>query len=338
MDDLYLSQDDENSFCNPFHQDSFSFDNYLATPLRNDFFPSDQIINQDYKGMFINNTLEQDNLDNPLLEAQSTGFATGKIPNLKEKPISDKRKEGASDFKIEIDNNNIDESIGENCDESEQFLTKKIKRSENKKCGRKFKNGLEKGNHTKNSEDNMIMKIKITIINSVLYLLNNSFIYGNFSKDKSRRFLKIQPEIYTTNKKDKNIELLRLPIKTILNNEISKKNSTATGNHNKKLIQDICKEKEKKETDIINILNLTFGEFLNLFRGSVSPELETKLSSIKNIKEKFMKMEDFIEKVWEQEKNKGETKENINTYIIKLKNLCMNYEKWFNSKKGRERK
>ena len=205
-----------------------------------------------------------------------------------------------------------------------------------KKFGRKNKKSFEEGTHTKNSEDNMITKIKIAIINAILFLLNNSFIHKDFSTGTSQKFLKIESCIYKTIKKDVNLEILDLTIRELLSKNISTKYYTKDNNHNIELIKKIYEE--KIETNIINILNLTFRDFLNLFRLKISKELEKKISVIENIKEKFMNITVFIEKIKQQEEENGETDEKINKYINGLVDLCDHYEDWFNNKKGRERK
>ena len=53
--------------------------------------------------------------------------------------------------------------------------------------------------------------------------------------------------------------------------------------------------------------------------------------------EKFSNMETFLEKIKLQEIDKKESKESINNYMNALKELCMNFEKWFKDKLGRKR-
>ena len=361
------------SHSNLFDSNPLGFGNDLIL-FKDDSYFDDQIKNQWYKNLFDNNIPGQNNSSNYQLqvEDQSTGYATGKVQNFKEIPnsiqdqekekkipnsiqdqekekgipnsiqdqekekkipnsIQDQEIEKESNIKIEIDNN-------------KEFVQKKRKRQnknnqvlkENQKCGRKNKKSLEERTHTKYNEDNMITKIKVVIINSILVLLNSCFIHINFSTGSSPKFLKIEPDKYNTIKKDKNLEMLDLTIRELLSNEICTKNYTEDDNHNIELINKIYKE--KVETDIINILNLTFRDFLNLFRLKISKELEKKISDIKYIKEKFMNITGFIEKIKQQEKKKGETDEKINEYINRLVDLCGRYENWFNDKKGRERK
>ena len=306
-------------------------------------FSDDQTTNLDSKKMFSDNIPEQNLnlLSQPPLESQSTDSITVKILI----PKQDQKKEEVNSLNIVLNNIILDKNnVIKNKVKNEKFINKKRERSKNnceisnkKKCGRKFKESDDIGEHTKNCDDNMISKIKTCIINAILVLLNNSFIYIDFNNTSSidRKFLKIVPNIYTISRKDKNIELLGLTIKDLLNNDISSKNSAIRKDHNKEVIKKIYNE--QKETDIINILNLTFGEFLNFFRGKVSDELNKKLSIIKNIKGKFMNMTNFLEKIKKQEMQKGGKEEDVNEYIQKLRKLCLNYENWFEQKKSRNK-
>ena len=306
-------------------------------------FSDDQTTNLDSKKMFSDNIPEQNlnRFSQQPLESQSSDSITVKILI----PKQDQKKEEVNNLNIVLNNIILDKNnVIKNKVKNEKFINKKRERSKNnceisnkKKCGRKFKESDDIGEHTKNCDDNMISKIKTCIINAILVLLNNSFIYIDFNNTSSidRKFVKIVPNIYTISRKDKNIELLGLTIKDLLNNDISSKNSAIRKDHNKELIKKIYNE--QKETDIINILNLTFGEFLNFFRGKVSDELNKKLSIIKNIKGKFMNMTNFLEKIKKQEMQKGGKEEDVNEYIQKLRKLCLNYENWFEQKKSRNK-
>ena len=53
--------------------------------------------------------------------------------------------------------------------------------------------------------------------------------------------------------------------------------------------------------------------------------------------QKYKNINLFFDEIFRQEINKNETKENIEIYINNIKDLCMNYESWFLSKKGRNR-
>ena len=232
--------------------------------------------------------------------------------------------------------------------QNNKYTNKKRERSKNrntiikekKQYGRKkkFNESENNENQIKYNEDNMITKIKICIINSILFLLNNSFIYFNFNTGSfnNKKFLKIEPNIYSSNKRDYNLKMLKMTIRDLFYNDISNKIYKEDKTHNKKLIDEIYKQ--QKETEVIKLLELTFEEFLNLFRGTISNELEKKLSLIKHIKEKFTNITNFEDKTRKKGIENGETNEAIDSYIQKLKDLCFNYEDWFDKKKSRKEK
>ena len=241
-----------------------------------------------------------------------------------------------------IDNKNDEKNL-----ENNLFLNKKRKNAknnnktpkENKRRGRKKMNDeRDIAEHTKHSEDNMITKIKTFIINAIIVLLNNSFIHLSFSdfSSKNKKFLKISPKIYITKQRDTNLKMLKSTTKDLLYNDICTKfkNNSVKKDHNKKLIDDIYSQ--RTETDVIKILDLTFGEFLDFFRGTIPNELKTKLSLITNVRTKFMNIDSFFDKVREQEKRAGEKDKDIDEYIENLRIICLKYEKWFEKKCRRD--
>ena len=95
---------------------------------------------------------------------------------------------------------------------------------------------------------------------------------------------------------------------------------------------------ENVETNVIQILELTFGDLLNIFRETITNELQEKIRLINYIKENFKCLPYFLEKIIADEKANGEIEDNINVYVDKIKELSMNYEKWFNKKRTRKTK
>ena len=193
--------------------------------------------------------------------------------------------------------------------------TKRIKDDKAKNMGRKKKDGQEKGEHTKFTEDNIIRKIKSNFIDYSHNLINNSF------KNKELQFLRFDSEINENLKKDYNLELMDRTFKDLYENTpISKKYkkiSIENGDLNKNIINKIYYEEPVKEFDVINLLNMTYKELFNDF-------------IINNL-------DKFLSDIYEEEKNKNESEENILYYIEKVKQLCYSYENWYLKKKGRNR-
>ena len=194
---------------------------------------------------------------------------------------------------------------------------KKRKRSSEKvgqtESGRKTKDSNIKGKHNKFSEDNMMRKIKTNFFKYINGQLNAKL------KNKYFKFLKLDSKISENLKKDFNDSLMKTKIKDIyLNTEISSKYRTQIKNNhdtNIKIIEEIYSERE--EIDVINTLELTyidlFGEFKNNY------------------------LDQFLNRIKKEEEDKKESEKDINAYIDKIKSLCLNYDGWFNDKKGRNR-
>ena len=141
--------------------------------------------------------------------------------------------------------------------------------------------------------------------------------------------LSLEKSKYKSVKKDFNVGLLKTKLKTIFFNDISTKyKKNADINNNKLLIEKIYEE--KKETDIIKILELTFEELLNIFRRTISSELQEKINNIKNFDKNFRYLTDLIE----EENIKGESED----YTNQIKYLTNCFENWFNDKKARRNK
>ena len=312
---------------------SFS-SNFDDSYYQNGIFTKPSNYNQDYNEILkndmykfeINYPLEENTPFNNIFEEKSTGFIS-KINNHIEK---------INEIK---DNKNIEEnSFTEFKKEINQNLTrKKTKRDgiEKRKCGRKKKDSDEKGTHTKNYDDNIIAKIKTILMNSILDLLNKSFIYFNPDHKPFLKFA-LEKNKYKSIKKDINLKLLKTKIKDILNIEVSSKYTIKDKNYNKILIKKIYDE--GKETNIIKILELTFGDLLNIFSESetISDELQEKISHIEKINENFRRLPYYLNKI--KEDNNRESEEDMKAHIDRIKYLSINFEKWFNEKIAKKNK
>ena len=175
--------------------------------------------------------------------------------------------------------------------------------------GRKKQNSGETGLHTKHYDDNMMRRInKVSLENLRKYI--NSLI-GNLLKEK---------------------------IKDIFSGEISAKykNKIYTKDYNKKLINEllllyeknkdkISEEESSKEKSPIEkiyfIFNLTYLEYLKLFRKEIIIEELNDLPKVDEVCKKF------------KDANNGDIEE----YKTNFTNFISNYEKIINDKKSRNR-
>ena len=200
-------------------------------------------------------------------------------------------------------NNNNEIIINENDVEPKSLLNKKTNRGRK----RKDEKDLDDSRHGKDSEDNIMRKIKTHLVDQIVILLNKSL------NDKEKKFLKIDKTINENLKRDYNMQLMEKTIKTIFTEtKISskyKKNDDIY--YNKKLIQKIFDEKTEYNT--INLLQKKFIEMLRFIREN-------------NLKE-------FLESIQKKESKNPNNQE----YINSIKGLFFRYEDWFSDKKGRNR-
>mgnify|MGYP006873144719 CR=1 FL=1 len=233
-------------------------------------------------------------------------------------------------FKIDITNKNtqptlnpigsqniIDyEDLNENCINGNKLDDK----TKQKVLGRKRKNSKEVGKHDKYSEDNIIRKIKSTLLN-FLRIFINSFIYDKFNGNIGegifkKEILKMNQTQIIYGKDDK--QLLNRTLKNIFSYDLSKKYSTFDSNHNKKIIEFLLKETdEEKKIEFQNLFSLTFMDCLNHFSGIKSVPILEGMKLLKDLCKKFKD-----EKV----------------YLDLLKYYTLNFENIIKIKRNRKRR
>ena len=203
--------------------------------------------------------------------------------------------------------------------------------------GRKKKEEKDKGNHTKNSEDNIMRKIKSNFMSFCHELINRSL------KNKNWTFVRLKSNVNEYLKRDFNIQLLNKTFRELYEETpISSRYRSEKRDRkddNKNLIHKIYEE--NVEIDTIKLLNLTYRELFSVFTREIKnmdPELEMKIEEISLLEtNEFSNIYKFFEEIEENLKKDKEPEEDIKNYLESLKNLCMNYENWFSNKKGRNR-
>ena len=217
-----------------------------------------------------------------------------------------------------------------------------IELEENKKVkfGRKKIDDSENGKHDKNSNDNIINKIKGNFIN---YFIRNFIKFHSINKKID--FKKLPREFIADLNKETNEALYERKISDILReNKISSKYSSCDKYENRKIIDKIYEE--NKEINVMKILELTYEELFIIFRRKLNnPKDKEKLEEIKNkigldLLDKKGKYED-IEYLTNDIKKKYKKKlsePQLNEYVNNVEDLCLNYKKWFDDKIGRTSK
>lgn len=213
-----------------------------------------------------------------------------------------------------VDNNDQNKDDIINIEKEEKIIEEK---TETKKKIKKENNGIKKGrrrndesyietaDHNKFNKDNIMRKIKSFFFKYILIILNGTL------KNKYYKFYPLNSSLNEDLKKDFNEKLLKRTIRDIFeNSELCKRNINRE-NANKLLIQKIFKENTEKT--VINILNSTYNDILDYVRD--------------------IQLENFLGMIRKKElKNKKNTLEVVESYMKEVKELLLNYEKWFGEK------
>jgi len=202
------------------------------------------------------------------------------------------------------------------------YLKKPFK--EKKKLGRKIKSYECLGEHNKFSDDNIQMKLKNAILNSVFQFINQKLkiLYSDNDKKflNNMKLLKLKQNSKELSKVEYNKKLLRRTLKSIFSEEVSEKYSRYSPEHNKDLIETLINEKDEIKRIFFNkLFNLTFIDCLNHFRGSHFFE---ELCGMKKFEQYF---------------NELKYGNNNDLYEKVLKYYLVNYEREVMDKKGRNR-
>ena len=171
--------------------------------------------------------------------------------------------------------------------------------------------------HTKYSRDNIILKLNFLFYRFILDFIHKHMI------DKTKFLRKPDYLAIRMNNRIKNERLLTMKISDIL----SEKDKF----ENRKIIDKIYDE--KKERNVIKILELTFEELFIIFRRKLNdPEDLLKLEKMKDkiegidLNENNNQYDDFVIYL--------ERYKNDKDYIEKITKICLNYEKIMRAKKG----
>ena len=308
------------------------FSSNVLEPTENSVFEEEYILDGENQ----NFSFEMDNIYKELFENNNinhkkndrTNEQTNKIFFTVTKDISllNKKRYRNDDSENSTGENSNSENILENSENNDEegininSENKDISNNKNKK-------------HNRYCTDNVINKLKGYLFNHFLIDIVKK---NSIKKDIILKKLPNKTFIADLNKK-KNEQLFKMKMVDILRQEkISSKYSKYDQYYNRKIIDEIYEE--NKEKNVIKILELTFEELFIIFRRKLNNSKDRKkLEEIKNkIKGldllenddyqdiQYFIEEDFIKRYPEPDK-----------YIDKVKSLCLDYQKWFNDKKGR---
>jgi hypothetical protein len=181
--------------------------------------------------------------------------------------------------------------------------------------GRKKKGSSEKGIHNKYTSDNIIRKCKAVFINKLRNFINNKIkifyeLDGQQLSD-SKKLMKMNQQQIINSHVKYNQSFLNRTIKEIFSENISSRCNKYSLEHNKNLINDLLKDKDKTRNIFFkDIFSLTFLDCIKHIRGDKNEEC---LKGLQNLDE-----------ICQNLKTDDEYKESFKTYIIKFESIINN--------------
>ena len=196
-------------------------------------------------------------------------------------------------------------------------IKEKIKPQNGNKRGRKRKGESGKGKHSKKEEDNIIRKIKVHFFRYVKETLNKAI------KDKRHKFKNVPYYIISKSSKEFNTDLMNLTIKEIYEKSFQYVDKYKEKNYkrNKWALEYFSKEEnEDNEKEVINLLNLNFIQFFDIFRKEYLPTFLDEINPLSKNKKPNNN------KKGESNVDEKIDEEDVNQYLTKVENICNNFE------------
>ena len=203
-------------------------------------------------------------------------------------------------------------------------------KSKNNVLGRKRKDCEEQGKHTKESQDNIIRKVKVIFKDSILKHINKKMdkiddLYININgKDyKLNKILDIKQDKIVDINTLSNRKLLTNKVKDIFSEDISGKYKKYPKNYNRIAIDKLYETNNKS---ITSILDLDFLDCIKFFREDDIINNDN-FSCLKGLEKRFQNLQ-----------NELKDKSNNQKYINKVIEVIKTFEKIYNvDKRPRER-
>ena len=278
---------------------------------------------------FINNSLEAKTTTlGTNMNVNENENSTSKVcsfENIKRLLLS---ADNSDDFKNVMDNIKIDEKLKE-VEKNMTILS--VRRNESKKRAKPQKRGRKKsseeaGAHNKYSDDNIIKKIKGHFLKTVILYINDIF---KMKKD-GLVILNYKKSINQI-KKDSDLNILNMPIKDLLSQDITAKFKNKKNDWNKKLIESILNGNKNNEDEKFNdfVLSMKYIDWIKIYttQNNIN-DLDINEAWKEKIKSKMPNIKELLTKI---------RKEEGNSYLSYFSFYLFNYENWFVNKKGRNR-
>lgn len=187
--------------------------------------------------------------------------------------------------------------------------------------GRKRQIDNSEREHNKYKPDNIIKKIKGIFFSNVISFFNEYVNEYKTNKNFSLNLSKLNYGEYVNNlKKEDELKSYEKKIRELICLNISSKcKNKIIKQINNQILLDIFLKKEGDNEQINYLLDMSFGEWIDIF--TLKKDIKYKF--------KFNGLQKTLEKIWEDFKNDGGKYFSIFIFFL------FNYKRWFISKKGR---
>lgn len=177
------------------------------------------------------------------------------------------------------------------------------------------------GLHDKNSEDNIIRKIKASFIEKTMNYINKeygAYLNKHNIKKISKLIQRISPAESRKIKKSENLKFFNSKLREVFSVKISKKCTLYEPDHNKMQIDNLYREDKAKE--IIGIFDMKVSNMYKKYTDNIKIEgFETLEDDLRIQRDEMLKKHE----------------DNINEYLKKYEYTAKNLENIFDNKKAR---
>ena len=242
-----------------------------------------------------------------------------KIKEIKEDIITKKDIENIWIFQIKTKKEKNEKSHIKKRETKATAKKKETNKNKEVKYGRKSLNSSDtiQGNHKKDCPDNIIKKIKAFLFSSVIEYVQEYININKINMNEKIKLLTLDYKNVNKLEKEFNLKILKEPLKALISREISSRYRSHKDKYwNRNIINKVL-DKEENNDKINSLLNMRFGQWIDIFTYKKKWEHNIQFKGIKP----------FLEKI---------QKNNDAQYFSKVIFYLFNYQKWFLHKKGRK--
>ena len=304
---------------------NINFDSYFNDMIFYEIFPFyPEKCNSDESEDYADDSLIKNKINSNLLNKEKEGYNIEKVCSFGEilkriwdiipEKIKNNLKKEALDYIAKKDKKSV--ALFKTANKKQKKLNSFSKKK--KVLGRKRKGDNSERIHTKNNQDNIIKKCKAIFFSNLISYINK-YVQKYSNHNKNFKLLTLDYKYVNNITKEDEMKLLATQLKDLASFETSKIYKLNKNKFINKIKIENILEEEKNNEKINKLLNMTFGEWIDIFTLKKNLEYEFRYEGLKISLEKIAN--------------------NSNTeYFVRFLYFLFNYKRWFISKVGRVRR